>query len=503
MFDVPLLSLLILINFPGLFLIAITADDRPYKRQNIRLVALLSSIFSLTLVLFAFFSFDEASSQVQLLENFALAPYLGALGLHGVSLLFILSTALLLPICILSLWKTGPNDSIKGQALAFVAISAANAGVYLSTTALSFFLFFSLAVFIVFMVIADHERSQRASAFSGLIVVSLLALSVAFAFVDQSVGTTAFIDLNGDQLGTAAQAILWTVLALSFALLLPVWPIHEWYLKLCENLPLPSVLLVALFLPKLGIYGLLQFNVALFPSMTENVQTPVMLFFAASGAVSALFMVRETNMHRLVGLVSISLLSCAAAAVFSTNASALQGAQFALFSHGFVIAGLFACAHFMVQRIGAADISAFGGIVNNLPFFTSALFLLMLAAISAPFFPTSVASLTILIGLFDALAAAGLILCIVLVILAISLLRKFQRIALGSLEKENLKSLADLKTNEAIVILPIIVILFALWAGSSSLMEISSERTSAIIAEYRFSVEDKIEDSAPMQQELN
>lgn len=448
----------------------------PADRKNLlRWAALLTSLitFGVSLWVLALFQAGEAGMQLEVRQVWAVVantPIAFHLGVDGISLLMVLLTAFLTPICILSTW-TAVEERVKGFMLFFLLLETGMLGVFLALDLVLFYIFweFTLVPMIFLIGIWGGERRVYAAVkfFLFTFVGSVLML-LAILYVGWKGGTFSLPELAaGREAFAAAQLWLFLAFGLAFAIKLPMWPFHTWLPDAHTEAPTAGSVILAGVLLKMGAYGFLRFNIGLFPEISVKL-APWMALLAVIGILyGAAVSYTQKDVKRLVAYSSVSHLGFVLLGIFALNLQGMAGAVLQMVNHGLSTGALFLVVGMIYERRHTRLMAEFGGLWRAVPVLGGLMLVVTLSSLGLPGLNGFVGEFTILLGAFGSkaigsawyavAAAVGVILA------AIYLLVMFERVFLGPLTNEKNKTLRDLNWREVVTLVPILILIF--WIG--------------------------------------
>jgi NADH-quinone oxidoreductase subunit M len=468
MFDLPILSLLIVLPLVGAgFILFIRGEDK-IVLDNVRSVALWTSGIEFLLSLFLWFGFDPDSAGFQFVERIDWMPGLDIayrVGVDGISVLFILLTTLLTPICVLASWDS-IRDRVREYMIAFLVMETMMVGMFAALDLFLFYVFFEAVLIPMFLIIGVWGGPRRVySAFkfflytlagSVLMLVALLAI-----YIDA--GTSDIPALLAHRLPAALQPWLWLAFFASFAVKVPMWPVHTWLPDAHVEAPTAGSVILAGVLLKFGGYGFLRFSLPMLPEASAMFAPLVFALSVVAVVYTSLVALAQEDMKKLIAYSSVAHMGFVTAGAFSFTLQGIEGAIFQMLSHGVVSAALFLIVGVVYDRTHSREIATYGGLVHRMPIYALSFMVFMLASVGLPGTSGFVGEILVLIGLFQvnawvaALTATGVILG------AVYMLYLYRRVIFGKLTKEALSRIADLSPREIAVFAPLIVLVF--WMG--------------------------------------
>ena len=467
----PLLSILIFLPLAGALVALFLGRSR--RAAKAWLLAVTLANLALACVLWAFF--DTGSSQMQFVDRFAWIEPLGIsyhVGVDGINLWFLMLAALVSPIAALSSWKLLDGRSrAEGQAYIFflLALETGVLGVFASLDLILFFIFWEAMLIPAYFLIGRWGGERRlyaalkfflyTMAGSALMLVAIIVLAVLSYQVTGvlTFDLRAFYDLS---LAWPAQLWLFVAFALAFAVKVPLWPLHTWLPDAYVESPLPVTILLAAVLSKMGIYGLVRYCLPLFPDAVAAAQPWIWLLAITGSLYGSLIALVQRDMKRLVAYASFAHMGLMVAAVLAVNAEGVQGALLQSASHGLTVTALFIIVGVLESRRGTRMVDEFGGLWKSIPLLGSIALVVIMASIGLPGLSGFPGEFTMLVGIFGESPAAAAFATLGIVLGAWYMLNLYRKTFAGPLSHPENRSLRDLKKREAVVLLPLVILIF-------------------------------------------
>jgi NADH-quinone oxidoreductase subunit M len=468
MADLPILSLLIFLPLAGAgFILTINGDDE-IAQNNARKTALWASTITFILSLWLWFKFDNSTADFQFVENVDWIPTFNIsyhLGLDGISVLFVLLTTVLTPVCILASWQS-IQDRVKEYMIAFLILETMMIGMFAALDMVIFYIFFEAVLIPMFLIIGVWGGQRRVYASYKLFLYTLLGsvlMLLAILVMYNQAGTTDIPTLMTTRFDPSLQIWLWLAFFASFAVKVPMWPVHTWLPDAHVEAPTAGSVILAGVLLKFGGYGFIRFSLPMFPDASVYF-TPLIYSLSIVAVIyTSLVALVQNDMKKLIAYSSIAHMGFVTAGTFSLTMQGVEGAIFQMLSHGVVSAALFLCVGVIYDRLHTREIAAYGGLVHKMPAYALVFMLFMMASVGLPGTGGFVGEFLVLVGLFKAntwvaaFAATGVVLG------AAYMLYLYRRVVFGALEKEEVKKMLDMSGREWAVFAPLIIL--TLWMG--------------------------------------
>ncbi|AQX18349.1 MULTISPECIES: NADH-quinone oxidoreductase subunit M [Bartonella] len=462
MTDWPILSTVTFLPLVGVFLILLIKDDSEAAKRNIRNVAFFTTVFVFIISLVIWAGFDTTNSDFQMVEKF---HWLGSdisyhVGIDGISVLFVVLSAFLLPFCILASWNT-IQDRLKDYMIAFLLLEVAIIGVFCALDAILFYIFFEGSLIPMFIIIGVWGGARRIYASMKFFLYTLLGsvlMLVAIMVMYWEAGTLDIPTLLTYQFNTHMQTWLWLAFFASFAVKMPMWPVHTWLPDAHVEAPTAGSVILAGVLLKLGGYGFIRFSLPMFPIASADFSSLVFTLSLIAIIYTSLVALVQSDIKKLIAYSSVAHMGYVTMGIFSANEQGIQGAIYQMLSHGIVSAALFLCVGVIYNRLHTREISAFGGLVNNMPKYAVVFLIFTMANIGLPGSSGFIGEFLTLIGVFQVNKLVAVFATTGVILSAAYALYLYRRIVFGSLEKENLKVLLDLSPIEKFTLYPMVIL---------------------------------------------
>ncbi|EKE45167.1 NADH-quinone oxidoreductase subunit m [Oceaniovalibus guishaninsula JLT2003] len=487
---IPLLAAIILALF-------LRGDDAASQR-NAKWLALIATGASFVLSLIVLAQYDPEVAGFQMVERHDWLLGLNyKVGVDGISVLFVLLTTFLMPLVILSCWDV--TFRVKEYMIAFLVLETLMLGVFVALDLVLFYLFFEAGLIPMFLIIGIWGGKERIYASFKFFLYTFLGsvlMLVAMIAMYIDAGTTDIPALLGHSFSAAPvgigaitlpgglQTLLWLAFFASFAVKMPMWPVHTWLPDAHVQAPTAGSVVLAAILLKLGGYGFIRFSLPMFP-VASDLLAPFVLWLSAIAIVyTSLVALAQTDMKKLIAYSSVAHMGYVTAGIFVANQQGLDGAIFQMISHGFVSGALFLCVGVIYDRMHTRDIDAYGGLANRMPAYAAVFLLFTMANVGLPGTSGFVGEFLTLMGMFQANTWVALVATSGVILSAGYALWLYRRVVLGDLIKESLRSITDLTGREKAIFAPLAVMTILLGVYPALVTDIIGPSVARLLAGY-------------------
>lgn len=483
----PLLSVVTFLPLTGVLFLMLIRGNEESIAANSRLVALWVSGFTFLLSLYLYIGFDPEIVGYQFEERADWITGSGIsyhLGIDGISMPFILLATFLTPLSILASWKS-ITHRVRDYMIAFLVLEVMMVGMFASLDMLMFYLFFEgvlIPMFIIIGVWGGAERVYAAFKFFLYTLLGSVLMLVCMLVMYQMVGTTDIPALAAFAFSPEVQFWLFLGFFASFAVKVPMWPVHTWLPDAHVQAPTAGSMILAGVLLKMGGYGFLRFSLPMFPDASEYFAPFIFVLSIIAVIYTSLVALAQSDMKKLIAYSSVAHMGFVTIGIFTLTEQGIAGAMFQMISHGLVSAALFFCVGVVYDRLHTREISAYGGVVDAMPRYAAFFMFMMLASVGLPGTSGFVGEMLVLVGAWEAshwvaiLAATGLILG------ACYMLWLYRRVVFGRAEKPEVLEMAALDRREVMIFVPLTILV--LWFGiyPATLLDVMAYTVSDIMA---------------------
>jgi len=457
----PILSAITLLPALGALFILFSKSAKNENRNAINL-SLFTSVANLILAIFLWHSFDKNFVGFQFIEeqNWISGFIKFKFGIDGISILFIILTAFITPICIVSCVNS-VKIRLKEFLIAILILETFMIGVFCSLDLVVFYIFFEAGLIPMFLIIGIWGGSKKVYAAFKFFLFTLLGsvlMLVAIISIYWITGTTDVMQIFEIKIPVKYQYVLWLAFFSSFAVKMPMWPVHTWLPDAHVEAPTAGSVILAAILLKMAGYGFLRFSIGMFP-VASDYFTPLVFTLSIIAIIyTSLVALMQEDMKKLIAYSSIAHMGFVTLGIFTFTTQGIEGSIFQMLSHGLISAALFLCVGVLYDRTHSRLISSYGGIVNVLPKYSLVFAVFMLGALGLPGTSGFVGEILILIGAFQKSFLAAILASIGIILGAAYMLWLYKRVIFGRLEKSELKELKDLNLSEGTILFSLVIL---------------------------------------------
>ena len=467
-------------------------------QKNAKWLALAATSFTFLVSLAILLQFDPSNTDFQFVEQ---ADWLLGMqykmGVDGISVLFVMLTTFLMPLTIAACWNV--ETRVKEYMIAFLLLETLMLGVFMALDLVLFYMFFEAGLIPMFLIIGiwgGKERIYAAFKFFLYTFLGSVLMLVAMVAMFVDAGTTDITQLlthefsaggmtvMGIHIAGGLQTLLFLAFFASFAVKMPMWPVHTWLPDAHVQAPTAGSVVLAAILLKMGGYGFLRFSLPMFP-VASDIWAPVVLWLSAIAIVYTSFVaLAQQDMKKLIAYSSVAHMGYVTAGIFAANQQGIDGAIFQMISHGFISGALFLCVGVIYDRMHTRDIDAYGGLVNRMPAYALIFMFFTMANVGLPGTSGFVGEFLTLVGIFQANTWVAAIATTGVILSAAYALWLYRRVVMGDLIKESLKSITDMGTREKAIFVPLVVMTLLLGVYPALVLDIIGPSVQALVTDY-------------------
>ncbi|MDE0174845.1 MAG: NADH-quinone oxidoreductase subunit M [Defluviicoccus sp.] len=468
MTDWPILSLVIFLPTVGALFVFLVRGDARIVARNARMTALWTSLITFVLSLGIWIDFDTSTASFQFVERADWIPILGAsyhLGVDGISMLFVILSTFLTPLCILASWEA-IQTRVKEYMIAFLLLETFMVGMFCALDFVLFYIFFEgvlIPMFLIIGVWGGPNRVYAAFKFFLYTLTGSVLLLVAIMVIYFDAETTDIVELLKIGFDPDVQIWLWLAFFASFAVKVPMWPVHTWLPDAHVEAPTAGSVILAGILLKMGAYGFLRFSLPMLPVASDFFAPLIFTLSIIAIVYTSLVALAQEDMKKLIAYSSVAHMGFVTIGIFTVRTQGVEGAIVQMLSHGVISAALFLCVGVVYDRLHSREISRYGGLVHRMPVYAAVFMVFMLGSVGLPGTSGFVGEFLVLVGAFQVNTWLALLATTGIVLGAAYMLYLYRRVIFGELTKEDLKTMTDLSRREIAVFAPLVAA--TLWMG--------------------------------------
>ncbi|MET0942318.1 MAG: NADH-quinone oxidoreductase subunit M [Mesorhizobium sp.] len=485
MTDWPILSTVTFLPLVGGFLILLIRDDSENARRNIRYIALMTTVVTFVISLLIWAGFDSSDPNFQMVEK---TGWLDSgisyhMGVDGISMLFVILTTFLMPLCILASWES-VETRVKEYMISFLLLETLMIGVFCALDIVLFYVFFEAGLIPMFIIIGVWGGKRRVYAsfkfFLYTLLGSVLMLLAVMAMFWQA-GTSDIPTLLTHNFPADMQKWLWLAFFASFAVKMPMWPVHTWLPDAHVEAPTAGSVILAAILLKMGGYGFLRFSLPMFPLASADFAPLIFALSIVAIIYTSLVALMQEDMKKLIAYSSVAHMGYVTMGIFAMNQEGVQGSIYQMLSHGLVSGALFLCVGVVYDRMHTREIAAYGGLVNNMPKYATVFMIFTMANVGLPGTSGFIGEFLTLIGIFQVNTWVALFATTGVILSAAYALWLYRKVIFGPLTKDSLKGLLDLSVREKAIIYPLAFLVIFFGVYPAPVLDATAESVKALV----------------------
>ena len=488
------LSILTFVPALGALVIAIfrftaRAEDQAQIDKNSRTVAWVATMVTLVLSIILVANFDRETAGFQFVHEIEWLAEIGMgyrLGVDGISVLFVLLTAGLMPLCIMA--SGAIEKRVADYMIAFLLLETLVIGVFCALDLVVFYIFFEgglIPMFIIIGVWGGQNRVYAAFKFFLYTLLGSVLMLVAMIYMFLQAGTTDITVLLEHDFTRNAQMWMWLAFFASFAVKMPMWPVHTWLPDAHVQAPTAGSVILAGILLKMGGYGFLRFSLPMFPQASDYFAPLVFALSIIAIIYTSLVAFRQTDIKKLIAYSSVAHMGFVTMGLFAMNETGVQGAIFQMISHGVISGALFLCVGVIYDRMHTREIAFYGGLVHRMPAYAAIFALFTMANVGLPGTSGFIGEIMTMVGAFQVSwwiatgAAAGVILS------AMYMLTVYRNVVFGEITNPKLENISDINRMEWAIFIPLIIMTLWLGISSTAVTDITAASVENLINQYQ------------------
>ncbi len=457
----PILSVVTFLPVIGALAIYLTRGDDEAARRNARWIALWTTLVTFAVSLILVWRFDAANPDFQFIEkaNWLASGITYHMGVDGISLPFVILTTALMPFCIVASWKS-ITVRVREYMMAFLLLETLMVGTFSALDLVLFYLFFEGGLIPMFLIIGVWGGPRRVYASFKFFLYTLLGsvlMLLAIMALYWNAGTTDIPTLMQTAVPRSLQTWAWLAFFASFAVKMPMWPVHTWLPDAHVEAPTAGSVILAAILLKMGGYGFLRFSLPMFPLASQDFAPLVFSLSVIAIVYTSLVALMQEDIKKLIAYSSVAHMGFVTMGIFAGTTQGVAGGVFQMMSHGIVSGALFLCVGIVYDRMHTREIAAYGGLVNRMPLYALVFMVFTMANVGLPGTSGFVGEFMTLLGTFKVSIPTATFATLGVILSAGYALWLYRKVVFGALTKPSLASIKDLTLRESLTLFPLVV----------------------------------------------
>ena len=484
----PILSVTTFLPVVGALLIYLSRGDDEAAQRNSRWIALWTTIIVFAISLIMVWRFDASSTAFQFVEK---TPWLGGainyhMGVDGISLPFVILTTALMPFCIVASWKS-VTMRVREYMMAFLVLETLMIGTFSALDLVLFYLFFEGGLIPMFLIIGVWGGPRRVYASFKFFLYTLLGsvlMLLAIMALYWNAGTTDIPTLMKTAVPASMQKWAWLAFFASFAVKMPMWPVHTWLPDAHVEAPTAGSVVLAAILLKMGGYGFLRFSLPMFPLASHDFAPLVFTLSAIAIVYTSLVALMQEDIKKLIAYSSVAHMGFVTMGIFAGTTQGVAGGVFQMISHGIVSGALFLCVGVVYDRMHTREIAAYGGLVNRMPIYALVFMVFTMANVGLPGTSGFVGEFLTLLGTFKVSIPTATVATLGVILSAGYALWLYRKVVFGVMEKPALAGIKDLTFREGLILFPLVFLTILFGVYPKPVLDMSAASVQQLVDNY-------------------
>jgi NADH-quinone oxidoreductase subunit M len=499
----PILSVVTFLPLVGALLIYASRGDDEAARRNARWIALWTTLITFLVSLILVWRFDPAQADFQFVEK---APWLASaityhMGVDGISLPFVILTTALMPICIIASWKA-ITLRVREYMMAFLVLETLMVGTFCALDLVLFYLFFEGGLIPMFLIIGVWGGPRRVYASFKFFLYTLLGsvlMLLAIMALYWNAGTSDIPTLMHTAVPHSLQTWAWLAFFASFAVKMPMWPVHTWLPDAHVEAPTAGSVILAAILLKMGGYGFLRFSLPMFPLASHDFAPLIFSLSVIAIIYTSLVALMQEDMKKLIAYSSVAHMGFVTMGIFAGTMQGVAGGVFQMISHGIVSGALFLCVGIVYDRMHTREIAAYGGLVNRMPLYAFVFMVFTLANVGLPGTSGFIGEFMTLIGTFKVDIPTATFATTGVILSAAYALWLYRKVIFGALVKPSLATIKDLTFRECLTLMPLVALTILFGFYPKPVLDISASSVQQLVNNYHTATTTAVKAAALLQ----
>src|SRR3954471_17654316 len=485
----PILSVTTFLPLVGALIVYLSRGDDEASRRNSRWIALWTTLITFAVSVILVMRFDASNPDFQFVEkaNWLATGITYHMGVDGISLPLVILTTAIMPFCIIASWKAITNR-VREYMMAFLILETLMVGTFTALDLVLFYLFFEGGLIPMFLIIGVWGGPRRVYASFKFFLYTLLGsvlMLLAIMAMYWDAGTTDIPTLLTHGFPAGLQKWAWLAFFASFAVKMPMWPVHTWLPDAHVEAPTAGSVILAAILLKMGGYGFLRFSLPMFP-LASHYFAPLVYGLSIIAIIyTSLVALVQEDMKKLIAYSSVAHMGFVTMGLFAFNQQGVQGAVFQMVSHGLVSGALFLCVGVIYDRMHTREIAAYGGLVNRMPLYAVALLVFTMANVGLPGTSGFVGEFLSLLGAFRSNPWVSFVATTGVILSAAYALWLYRRVVYGVLEKPSLQNIKDLDRREIVILAPLVLLVIYYGVHPGPILDSFAASTDTLMTNYQ------------------
>ncbi|MCP3408908.1 NADH-quinone oxidoreductase subunit M [Bradyrhizobium sp. CCGB01] len=488
----PILSVTTFLPLVGALIVYLSRGDDEAARRNARWIALWTTLITFAVSVILVMRFDPSSADFQFVEkaNWLATGITYHMGVDGISLPLVILTTAIMPFCIIASWKA-ITSRVREYMMAFLILETLMVGTFSALDLVLFYLFFEGGLIPMFLIIGVWGGPRRVYASFKFFLYTLLGsvlMLLAIMALYWNGGTTDIPILMHTAVPRSLQTWAWLAFFASFAVKMPMWPVHTWLPDAHVEAPTAGSVVLAAILLKMGGYGFLRFSLPMFPLASHDFAPLVFTLSAIAIIYTSLVALMQEDMKKLIAYSSVAHMGFVTMGIFAGTMQGVAGGVFQMISHGIVSGALFLCVGIVYDRMHTREIAAYGGLVNRMPLYALTFMVFTMANVGLPGTSGFVGEFMTLLGTFKVSIPTAFFATFGVILSAGYALWLYRKVVFGALVKPSLMSMKDLTLRECVTLFPLIALTILFGVYPKPVLDMSAASVQQLVNNYNTAV---------------